>query len=411
MIDIRSETNWRWVLLGLVSLIFLVSTGGAFSTLGVLLPAMVEDLGWSWTQAGSGFTVLALTTGLSSTLPAYTISRLGIRLTYLTGGITIGLGFAGLALTNGVAVYLAAAALVGVGYTQIGAVAAVKLLSGWFVGRRSFAIGVFFTGGALGSVLGPIVASSYLTFLGSWRACWALLTILILCLCAAAALLVRERQDSLDTDENETGDQSDTEPGRDWTLAEALRTPQYSVIILALTMTLLGALTMNSWQVTHMQNLGVSAQIAAGALSAHALFNALSRGLGGIFIDRIGAKWMLASGLAAGVVGMAALAYAKNPVLIALYAFGDGYSFGIVTFATTILLLEYYGVKNNPAILGFLNLVSTIAMVGPIVAGRIGDVTAGFSVVFNGIAVLMMIPLALVVFMPKPVAVGSKPSR
>ena len=40
---------------------------------------MVEDLSWSWTNAGLGFTLLALLTGLASMLPAWTLRMFGIK--------------------------------------------------------------------------------------------------------------------------------------------------------------------------------------------------------------------------------------------------------------------------------------------------------------------------------------------
>ncbi|MEM9494565.1 MAG: MFS transporter [Pseudomonadota bacterium] len=398
---------WRWVLLGLVSAIFFLSTGGAFSTLGVLLPEMISDLDWNWTQAGAGFTTLALMTGISSTVPAHTMKiggqKTGIRLVYLTGGALLAAGFTLFALTDSFVTYLIAAGLVGVGYTQAGAVPAVKLLSSWFDRRRSFVIGVFFTSGALGSVAAPLAASYFLLSLGSWRLCWAVLAVAILVLSLAAAVLVREKTENDDTGEEEGSAHKQDGSDDDWTLAEVLRSPQYYILIAALTVTLLGTVTMNTWQVAHMQNLGVSAQIAASALSLHALMNAASRALGGIVIDRIGAKWVLASGLAAGVVGMTALAHAKTPLLITLFAIGDGYCFGIVTFASAIVLLKYYGAKNNPAILGTMNLVSTIAMIGPVLAGYIGDRAGGFSIVFIGVAIMMAIPFLMIVLMSQPV--------
>ncbi|MEM9170373.1 MAG: MFS transporter [Pseudomonadota bacterium] len=399
--DADAPTGVAWGLLAVVSAIFFVSTGGAFSSLGVLLPAMIADLGWSWTQAGAGFTVLALTTGLSSTLPAWTLGRGDMRLVYLSGGVVIALGFALMATAGGLAAYIAGAGLVGVGYSQVGAVPAVKLLSGWFGSRRSFAIGVFFTSGALGSVAAPLAASTFLAALDSWRLYWTAVATLIGALCLAAALLVRERAEPADDGDNPYGSQ--TPPARvDWTLREAMTTPQFFIIVFGLTVTLLGTVTMNAWQVTHMKSLGVSAQVAAGALSAHALSNAFSRIVGGAIIDRIGAKWVFASGLAAGVVGMAALAVADTPLLIAIFAFGDGYSFGIVTFSTSILLLNYFGAKHNPAILGTLNLISTVAMIGPIAAGGVADGALGFAPSFFAIAAILAVGFVAAVMMRAP---------
>ena len=389
-----------WALLGLVSLIFCVSTGGAFSSLGVLLPAMIDELGWSWAQAGFGFTILALLTGLSSTFPATTIKWFGLRITYLSGGLTLAGGFYTFSQAQSLTQYLIGAALVGLGYSQAGAVPAVKVLSSWFSKRRSLSIGIFFTSGALGSVIGPIVASYALTGLGSWRTYWIGVAVLCGILAIILPIFVTEKPGAEQMDVSEVDLSATNEDS--WAFKEALRTPQYHIIILSVTITLLGALTMNTWQVTHMQNLGVAATVSATALSLHAVFNASSRIVGGFVIDKVGAKLLFTIGLAATVVGMAALSVANNNLLILIFAIGDGVGFGIVTFASSILLLEYFGAKNNPMILGFLNLITTAAMVGPVLAGYVADHVGGFFEVFATITALMLAVFLLFLTMSKP---------
>ncbi|MEM1019678.1 MAG: MFS transporter [Pseudomonadota bacterium] len=394
---------WKWTALALASAIFFVATGGAFSSLGVLLPSMIAELSLTWTQAGAAFTVLALMTGLSSTLPAVTFKYAGFSTVYFTGGALVAAGFATLGLAQNLVVVLIGAGLVGTGYSQVASVPAVKLLSTIFSKRSSLTIGIFFTCGALGSVAGPQIAQAYVDFTPSWRGYWLMIAGVTFGLCVIAALFMNSRwlrQNPADLDSFEEAT-PDAEKG-DWTLKEAMANPQYIIIVLGVTITLLGALTMNTWQPTHMQNMGVTAAVAANALSAHAIFNALARFCGGAVADRVGAKLLFVSGLAAGVVGMTALSVADTTLLIGLFALGDGYSFGIVTFGSTILLLKYYGPKNNPAILGTLNLITTVAMVGPIVAGSMGERFGGFKEVFAGLAILMLICTIAAALMPTP---------
>jgi MFS family permease len=389
-----------------VSLIFGVSTGATFSSLGVLLPAMIEELGWSWAQAGLGFTVIGLLTGLSSTVPAETIKRFGIRATYLTGGFSLAAGFLVFSQAQGLASYLIGAALIGLGYSQSGAVPAVHVLSGWFLQRRSLVIGVFFTSGAIGSIIGPIAAALTLTGLESWRSYWIGAAILSGVIATILALFVSDPpQDALAAELNA---QASNGEEQSWEFKEVLRTPQYHIIILSVTITLLGALTMNTWQVTHMQNLGVAATITATALSMHALFNAASRIVGGVIIDRVGAKLLFLVGLASGVFGMAALSVADDPLLILIFAIGDGVSFGMVTFASSILLLDYFGAKNNPMILGFLNLITTAGMIGPVLAGYVADRVGGFFEVFVALSILMLVVFTLSLTMTKPIRPAHK---
>jgi len=157
-----------------------------------------------------------------------------------------------------------------------------------------------------------------------------------------------------------------------------------------MTLTLLCGLTMNAAAPSHLSALGVGAAVIALSLSGTALLNALSRGLGGILSARIDPKWLLVSALLAEAVGMAALAYGQGYLAIAVFAIGEGYGFGMCLFATTVLLVNYYGPGRNPELLGTLNLITTIAMVGPFVAGWVAEQTGGFASVFYGLAVIML---------------------
>ena len=68
-----------YLALSALSLLFFVITAGSFTSLGVVLPEMVVQLHWDWSQAGLGYTVLGVACGLASLAPALVIRRLGVR--------------------------------------------------------------------------------------------------------------------------------------------------------------------------------------------------------------------------------------------------------------------------------------------------------------------------------------------
>ncbi len=77
--------TYQWFLLILLGMVYFLSTATTFTSLGVVLPSMINELGWSWTNAGLGFTLLGLTCGLSSFLPTVFIRKLGVRFTLAIG--------------------------------------------------------------------------------------------------------------------------------------------------------------------------------------------------------------------------------------------------------------------------------------------------------------------------------------
>jgi len=398
----------RWWLFTIASLYFFFITAATFSSLGVVLPYMIEEYSWSWSEAGTGFSLLALLVGLAGALPAWTIRRFGIKATYLIGSVVMACGFILIAAGTGLYSFWTGASLLGVGFALCATVPGIHLITDWLSDRRSFAIGLYMTLGGLGAVAGPPAVTLIVSHTDSWRLHWWSMTAAILALTLLAGAFITKRNTGNDGADVATPLQDEKTSDKvfrtktDWRYRDALRTPQYYVIVAALTLTLLCTLTMNSWAFTHLGMLGISAALATLALSADGAVNALSRALGGMLATRIDPKWLLVAALVGELIGMLALSVADNPVALVIFAVGEGFGFGVCFLATAVLLLNYFGEKNNPELLGTMNFLTTAAMVGPVLAGYIAGRTGGFSVVFQLNAALLLIMIVFVAAMKPP---------
>lgn len=406
--------DWQgWWRFALVSLIFFHITASTFTSLGVALPFMVDELSWSWSNAGMGFSVLAFMVGITGRVPAWTLQRFGTGATFGIGGLTMAVGFGLLAISASLIEYFLGAALAGLGYTLCATVPGVSVINHSLPHRRSFAIGAYMTIGGLGGVAGPLIVTGVVSLTGSWRVHWWSMAVSIVILVLLALMTFGGRRES-GADQKPAAKSTEEKHATrvhatadQWHLKDVLRTPQYFVIVAAWTMTLFGGVTTNSWAVTHMGTLGISITIAAGALSAHAFINAFSRSFGGALATWIDPKWLLVSALAAEIIGMLALASADNMLTIVLFAFGEGYGFGMCLFATTILLVNYYGPKEAPKTMGTMHMITTVAMLGPVLGGVVADTFGGFAGLFRVYAVLLLVCL-IAAAMLKPPSVPTK---
>jgi OFA family oxalate/formate antiporter-like MFS transporter len=391
----------RWLLFAVISAIYFTISAATFSSLGIVLPYMISELSWSWSQAGTGFSLLALLVGLASALPAWTIRRLGIAATYGIGGAIMVVGFGLLALTSGIYSYLVAAAMLGLGFALCAVVPAVYLLNGWMPDNRSAVIGAYFTIGGLGAVAGPLTANGFMAATHSWRLYWWAMAAVMLVLTLLALVFVKTPPIGAVTGGADA--QADAHGNRrDWRFREAIRTPQYWVISLSMTATLLCVLTTSSFAPAHMTALGISTGVAATVLSTNGAVGALSRYLGGALATRIDPKWLLVAGLLGEGIGMAALSVADNHLALGVFAVSEGFGFGMVLLATTVLLVNYFGPSENPEIYGTFNLITTLAMVGPYIGGLIKDVFGGFGGLFQGCALVMLLIVAMAAVMRPP---------
>ena len=392
-----TQTPFRaWLTLGSVSLLFFLVTALTFSSLGVVLPAMVGELNWSWSGAGIGFSLLGVFTGITSTIPAMAIRRFGVRATLLAGGVVIAAAFAAMAAAQDLTLYFIGCSLSGLGFTLLATVPGTYLLSRCFR-RPDFAFGLYFTIGGLGGVAGPPLYFLTHALSGGWRDFWIVAAVLTLAAAIISALLV-----DADTDLSQSGGETLEITQESWTARAALRTPQFAVIAAAYSVFLIVDITVNAWSVSHLISHGVAATFAGSMISVGALINAGARLGGGVVSRFIPVRSLLVGALAILILGLIALCAAGGGPLMLAYAAGIGIGSGLTFFASTILLLDYFGRRPNLELFSIVNVISTVGSVGPAFGGYIADRTGSFVPAFAILAGLVFLVLLAVLWMKPP---------
>jgi MFS family permease len=407
----------RWVTFAAQSLVFFLVSAGTFSSLGVVLPAMVRELHWSWTQAGLGYTFLGLSCGLSSVATAALIRRIGVRRTLLLGTLMLVTGFGALALTHSVWVYLAGTLIIGLAFSLSATVPGTHVLTGLFE-RRSTLLGAYFTIGALGGVAGPLMYVALAPAFG-WRAYWWVFVTASAVLGLFAAGTVPSHVDerpSADSHPDPVVGPPLIEGLHEWSVRMALATSQFYVIVGAYTMYLLINTTAHGFAVEHLAEHGISKDAAAYMLSVEALIGAGVSVIGGLLGERVRSKTLLIIALISLIGGMSALAWAHgnqgaqgsawaeflgHPLMLG-YALGVGIGFGLSFVASTMLLLTYFGRRAYLELYSIMCLLSTAAALGPAVGGWARDTLGSFAGVFLLCALAAFIMLIATALMRPP---------
>lgn len=401
----RAAISRRWLTFSALSLLFFVVTAGTFSSLGVVLPAMVRELGWSWTQAGAGYTVLGVACGLASFMPAVLIRMFGVRGTMFFGTLALITGFGAMAVTHSVGLYLAATVLVGVAFALVSTVPGTHVLTDLFE-KRSLAVGAYFTIGSLGGVAGPLIYVAVHGMTQGWRPYWVTFVILSLLAGSAAILTTPGRRDERGhkTEVPEQSGPAELIAGlQNWTVRRALRTSQFYVIVFGYTTYLLVNTTAHGFGVEHLTERGVSARDAAFMLSLEALIGSGVSVLGGMLGEKVSPKLLMIVSLAALTVGMWGLAEARGWGLMSVFAVGVGLGFGLCFVASTMLLFNYFGRGPNLELFSIMCMLSTTAAIGPAFGGWARDALGSFSQMFLLCAGVTALILLATVFMTPPV--------
>jgi OFA family oxalate/formate antiporter-like MFS transporter len=385
-----------WLTLLLVSALFFIITAATFSSLGLALTAMMKEMRWSYSEAGTGFSLLAILCGITSTIPATLIRRFGVRATFLIGGAVMALAFVCLARTNGLPLYLFGASLAGFGFTLLATVPGTYLLTRLFQ-RPAFAFGLYFTLGGLGGVAGPLLYYAIAGPLQDWRAFWIACAIAVAAVAIAAAFLCDTKTD---LSSNAEADPAITTGA--WNVKGAIRTHQFAFLAAAYAAFLICDLSVNAAGASHLREVGTDVKMTAWLMSLWALLNVGARLAGGILNAFVSARVLLIIALGLLSAGMAALALDTSPILLSVFVIGIGLGSGLTFFSSTILLLDYFGRKPNLELFALINLISTVGSVVPWAAGVTREQTGSFVPFLLLIAAAMAVMTVLALLLKPP---------
>jgi len=408
-----TRIEWRpWLLVAAFSLIFFLITASTYSSLGIVLPNMVREQHWSYTEGGLGFTLLGVATGGSSFMPAFLIRRLGVRPTLCLGTAVMAAGFVCLSQTRGPMIYFMGTALCGVGYQMMALIPGTHVLAAAFK-HRGLPFGLYFTSGSAGGVAGPVMALSLMHLLhDDWRQFWVCQAVVAVVVGAIGVLLVGSpgwlARRAGETDRGVAEEAAKPRLSKvyrtaiDWTAREAVRTPQFYVLLAAYFGHLLVGITIASWSVAHLTERGVSLKVAGVMLGVESLVGIAGRTIAGAVGDVLDPRFLLIVSLTALAVGACALSVAHGYPMLLLYAVGSGLGFGVTALAVTLLLLNFYGRKHNLEIFSLTCLIGAVSALGPVIAGAIRDRVGGFGPAFQLNAAVIGVILVAAALMRPP---------
>ena len=373
------NSRYRWVIVAAGGLLGCVAIGGMFS-LPVFLQPIARDTGWSVTGISSAMTIGFLAMAFTSMIWGTLSDRLGPLPVVLTGSVVlaVSLGLASLA-TSLVAFQFIFGLMVG------GSIAAIfapmmATVTGWFDTHRSLAVSLVSAGmGMAPMTMAPLAA--WLVSNHDWRTSMQIVALVVGAIMIPVSLLVR-RPPALEAGPSApSGDPAQP----DMTLAQALRSPQF-IILLA---TNFFCCATHSGPIIHTVSYAVSCGIPlVAAVSIYSLegFAGLFGRIGfGVLGDRLGAKRVLVAGLLIQAFG--ALAYAFVRDLSAFYAvaalFGFVYAGTMPLYAA--IARENFPLKMMGTVIGGTAMAGSLGMAtGPVAGGLIYDSFASYTWLYVG---------------------------
>ena len=374
-----NNSRYRWVIVAAGGLLGCVAIGGMFS-LPVFLQPIARDTGWSVTGISSAMTIGFLAMACTSMIWGTLSDRLGPLPVVLTGSVVLAasLGLASLA-TSLIAFQFIFGLMVG------GSIAAIfapmmATVTGWFDTHRSLAVSLVSAGmGMAPMTMAPLAA--WLVSNHGWRTSMQVVALVVACIMIPVSLLVR-RAPALERGPSvASGEAGQAE----MTLAQALRSPQFIILLL----TNFFCCATHSGPIIHTVSYAISCGIpliaAVTIYSVEGLAGLGGRIAFGLLGDRFGAKRVLVFGLLAQAFG--ALGYVFVRELAAFYTvaalFGFIYAGTMPLYAS--LARENFPLRMMGTVIGGIAMAGSLGMAtGPLAGGLIYDTFASYTWLYIG---------------------------
>ena len=371
---------YGWIIVG-AGIVITCLGFGTMMSLGIFLQPMSLATGWSRTSISTAAMLNFLCMGPASFYWGALSDRFGTRAVVLTGGALLGLGLVAASQAATVGQFqLLFGVLIGVAagsfYAPLTATA-----THWFTKHRSLAVALVSAGMGVGSMTVSPLARWLITDY-DWRTAMLALGGLCWLLIIPAALLVR-KPPALPQAARAAASAGPRD--REFTVAQALCTPQFAAIAL----TYFACCAAHSGPIFHMVSYavdcGVPAMAAATVFGAAGLAALSGCIVGGLAADRVGAKRMIIAGLALQALSVSLYLFTRDLESFYALALMFGFSYGAAMPLYAILVREYFGARIMGTMFGAVNMASTLGMaIGPWAGGWLYDAYGNYFWLYIG---------------------------
>jgi MFS family permease len=365
-----------WLIVASLFIVLLLVFGSGYNTVAVFVPALLRAFPrWSRAQVALLPSVLAFSAGVSVLPIGWLLDRVEARLVMFFGAVASGSAFLIASRADALFPMMAAYLLMGIGISAATVLPASLVLANWFDARRGLAMGVAISGTTVGGMVMTLVASSIILGPG-WRIAYVALGLpMIVIVVPLVFLTVRTRPSRMV--KLSVADCADRLEG--FETPEALHARSFWMIVIANLCFGFAAAGTVAHMVAFLEGVGYKPSSAALAMSTFFGCAALGKVGMGYLADRISARLALTADFAATALAFVMVFDAAHVTVLAVFAAVFGVAAAAPLVLLPLLVAESLGRRRYGVLGALTGIAGTIgATVGPVVAGRIFDITGSY---------------------------------
>ena len=367
----RLHYGWKVVA---SSMVILATHSLTFFSFGIFLKPVTTQFGWERGAFSLAISITMIVSGSLSVLAGRLSDRHGPRLLVTISGLLTGTGFLLMSQISELwHVYLIYGGLIAVGGSGC-VIPITSTIPRWFATKRGTALGLTWTGMAIGGMIGPLLAQSLISGHG-WRLAYVALGLANLTLIPLLAqTLRRDPQQIGSRPYGESQAEQDGMPAGmlkgSLSLRQAVRTPRYWFLASLLPCIFFIHQVMMAHLAPHAIDAGMAPTMAATVISILGAANLIGRNLAGFASDRIGARSYLSICVMVVALAFVWLLFARDLWMLYLFAVVYGVAQGGVPIAHTLIIGDLFGLE-------YLGAIMATTMVMGSMGGAIGAPLAG----------------------------------
>jgi MFS family permease len=383
--DVRQKVN-RWLLVATLFAAVLLVGGSGYNTVPVFLPVLAKHFSWSRVQVSMLPSALAASAGLGYVIVGWLLDRVAARYVMVVGALIAGVAFLAASQAQSFASMICAYLALGVGISGATLIPASLVIANWFEARRGLAMGVVAAGASAGGLVMTVFAVRMIGRWG-WRSAYVGLSLPIFVV-LVPMLLYAVRNHPNESNEHKIVTSGIELEGLE--TGEAVRTRTFWMIIIAQFCFSLSVSGVVVHLVAYLTDVGYSSGAAALVMGLIFGLNAVGKIFLGSFADAVGARIALAANFILEAIALLLALRVRNVAVLVFFVPVLGAVLGAPIALVPLLIAESVGLKRFGSVSGLIGIASTLgAILGPVVAGRIFDVTANYAnafVLFSAVA-------------------------
>jgi MFS family permease len=386
---------YGWWIVGASFLILMITVGTGLYAPPVFLVPLQDQFGWSRAAIAGGGAVAALTAGFIGPLVGFWIDRYGARRVMAIGALVMGCGFGLMSMMRSLWQLYALNLIGAIGIACVAWIPNQTLVSNWFTRKRGTAMGITLSGIGFGGLIMPLLAGFLIEQFG-WRVAYAALGSLLLVIVVGVTLaVVRSQPTDLGLlpdgepvgPEMQPGDPID-EAGEvaeaaGLSLAEAVKTAAFWLLSVGHVLWTFGSMSLVGHLPAFLTDQGYARSVAVGFPALAIGISVAGRLTFGVLADRFTKKAIMGLAMILQVLAASCLfridSFGALPVFAVLFGMGLGGGAVLVP----LLVGECFGLRAFGKVLGLVMISATLgAALGPVLTGRIFDVTGTYTLAF-----------------------------